>query len=179
MSLRRQAAALAVVHAADVLQPLIILPYAGRILGPLHFGQFAYAVSLGAFASTAVEYGFHLTAQRAAASARAEPTVIASLFAEVFVTKTILFILVTLAGLAVANDVLAVSKTMLLCAMLTPLGGIFFPVWLLIGLERAWQAAIAVVVARVVALAAFLVMVSSPAQIELAVAIRYQTGLLY
>jgi O-antigen/teichoic acid export membrane protein len=102
MSLRKQAASLAIMHAADVLQPLLILPYAGRVLGPHHFGQYAYAVSLGQLAATIVEYGFHWTAQRAAASARREPAAIAALFAEVVAAKTMLCFVVTLAGLAAA-----------------------------------------------------------------------------
>lgn len=172
MSLRKQAASLAIMHAADVLQPLLILPYAGRVLGPLHFGQYAYALSIGWLAATIVEYGFHWTAQRAAASARHEPAVIASLFAEVTATKAVLCFVVTLAGVAAAGGLLAVSKPMFLWAMLTSVGGILFPTWLFIALERAWQAAVAVVVGRSLALVCFLTMVTSSAQIELAVAIQ-------
>ncbi len=172
MSLRRQATSLAIMHAAEVLQPLLVLPYAGRILGPHHFGEYAYAVSIGQLAATIVEYGFHWTAQRAAASARREPAVLASLFAEVIAAKTMLCIVVTLAGLAATNGLLAVSKPMFLCSMLTAAGGILFPAWLLIALERAWQAAFAVVVARILALACFLLMVTSPVHVELAVAIQ-------
>jgi O-antigen/teichoic acid export membrane protein len=172
MSLRKQAASLAIMHAADVLQPLLVLPYAGRVLGPVHFGQFAYVVSIGWLAATIVEYGFHWTAQRAAASARAEPAVIASLFAEVAATKAILCLVVTIVGVAAADGFLAISKPMFLCAMLTSVGGILFPAWLFIALERAWQAAIAVVVSRSLALVCFLMMVTSSAQIELAVAIQ-------
>jgi len=172
MSLRKQATSLAIMHAADVLQPLLILPYAGRVLGPLQFGQFAYAVSIGTLAATFSEYGFHWTAQRAAASARQEPAVIASLFAEVAVTKSILCLVVIAVGLAAADGVLALSKPLFLCTMLTSAGGILFPAWLFIALERAWQAAVAVVVARSLALVWFLTMVTSPARLELAVTIQ-------
>src|SRR6266550_4726200 len=156
MSLRKQAASLAIMHAADVLQPLLVLPYAGWVLGPFYFGQYAYVLSVGWLAATIVEYGFHWTAQRAAASARHEPAVIATLFAEV----------------AATNGLLAMSKPMFLCVMLTSVGGILFPAWLFIALERAWQAAIAVVVGRSLALVCFLTMVTSSDQIELAVAIQ-------
>jgi O-antigen/teichoic acid export membrane protein len=172
MTLSKQAASLAIMHAFDVLQPLIILPYAARVLGPYHFGQFAYAVSIGQFATTIVEYGFYWTAQRMAASARQEPTVIASLFADVFAAKVILLLMVTVAGLAVPDGVLGISKPMFLCVLLTAAGGILFPAWLFIGLERAWQAAVAVVVARSLALLCFLTMVTSPAQLIIAVAIQ-------
>jgi O-antigen/teichoic acid export membrane protein len=172
MGLKKQATSLAIMHAADVLQPLLILPYTGRVLGALHFGEFAYVVSIGQIAATIVEYGFHWTAQRAAASARQEPTALASLFAEVVATKAMLCLVVVLVGLVAANGVLAISKPMFLCTMLTAVGGILFPAWLFIALERAWQAAIAVVIARSLALVCFLTIVTSPAQLELAVAIQ-------
>jgi len=53
-----------------------------------------------------------------------------------------------------------------------------FPAWLLIALERAWQAAIAVVVARSLTLVCFLTTVTSPAQVELAVAIQSAVPLI-
>ena len=172
MTLGKQAASLAVMHAVEVLQPLLVLPYAARVLGAQHFGQYAYAVSIGQFAATIVEYGFHWTAQRTAASARHEPTVIASLFADVIAAKLALLVVVTLAGLATADGLLALSKPLFLCVMLTAVGGIVFPAWLFIGLERAWQAAFAVAVARSMALVFFLTMVTSPVQLDLAVAIQ-------
>jgi O-antigen/teichoic acid export membrane protein len=172
MTLRKHATSLAIMHAAEILQPLLILPYAGRVLGPLYFGQFAYAVSIGQLAATIVEFGFYWTAQRAAASARHEPAVIAALLAEVAAAKAILCVAVTIVGLASANALLDLTKPMFLYTMLTALGGILFPAWLFIGLERAWQAAFAVVIARILALICFLALVTSPAQLELAVAIQ-------
>src|SRR5215468_6501162 len=129
MSLRKQAASLAIMHVADVLQPLLILPYAGRMLGANHFGQFAYAVAIGA---------------------------LASLLADVVATKLMLCLIVTAVGLAAADSFFAISKSMFLCTMLTAAGNILFPAWLFIALERAWQAALATVVARSLALVWFL-----------------------
>lgn len=170
MTLRKQAASLAVMHAIEVLQPLVILPYAGHVLGALHFGQYAYALAIGQLAASVVAYGFHWTAQRRVSTLRQEPAAIACVLAEVIATKTMLFAAVCLVGYVLAGDVLALSRPTFLCAMLAAFGGIFFPNWLFIGLERAWQAAVAVVVARVAALISFVAMVSSPDQLTLAVA---------
>ncbi|MER8594914.1 oligosaccharide flippase family protein [Mesorhizobium sp. M1182] len=172
MTLSKQAASLAVLHVTDVLQPLIILPYAGRVLGPMSFGRYAYALAIGQLAAVVVAYGFHWTAQRRVASLRYEPAAIASLVAQVMATKAVLFIAVCLVGLVLAGDVLALSRPTFLCAMLSAAGGIIFPAWLFVGLERAWQAAVAVVVARVLALVCFVAMVASPDQVALAVAIQ-------
>ena len=170
MSLRRQAAGLAIMHAADVLQPLLLLPYAARVLGAREFGVYAYTMAIGQLAATFVEYGFHWSAQRDAGAGRNEPKAIATLFANVLLTKTTLFLLITTVGLATANSVLAISQPMFLCAMLTAFGGIVFPGWLLIGLERAWQAALATVIARICAFFSFVLLVRSPDQVALAVA---------
>ena len=171
MSLRKHATSLAIMHAADVLQPLLILPYAARVLGPLQFGKFAYAMAIGTLAATIVDYGFYWTGQRAAASAQREPAVIAALLAEVVATKALLCLVVTLAGLA-ATNLLGLSQPLFLSAMLAAVGGVLFPAWLFIALERAWQAALAVVAGRILAMVLFLAMVTSPAQIDLAVAIQ-------
>jgi O-antigen/teichoic acid export membrane protein len=178
MMLRGQATSLAILHAADLLQPLLILPYAAHVLEPVHFGQYAYAMSIGQIASTIVEYGFHWTGQREVASARQEPAVVAALFADIFATKAMLCLVVTVAGLVAADSLLSLSKPMFLCVMLSSAGGVLFPAWLFIGLERAWQATVAVVVARALALVCFLTMVTSPDQLELAVATQAAIPLL-
>jgi O-antigen/teichoic acid export membrane protein len=170
MSLGKQAVSLAIMHAADVLQPLMVLPYAAAVLGPEHFGQYAYAMSIGQLASTVTDYGFHWTAQRAAATMRDDKDAIAALYARVTLTKLCLFAFVTLLCLAGTGHVLSLSLPLLACTLLAPLGGILFPAWLMIGLECTWRAAIASVGARVLALIAFFVLVKAPDDITRAVA---------
>jgi O-antigen/teichoic acid export membrane protein len=173
MSLRRHAASLTIVHAAEVLQPLIVLPYAAVMLGPTHFGLYAYAMSIGQLATTVTDFGFHWTAQRAAAAQRDDRAAIASLYAEVTLTKICLMLLVTAFCLAATSaDLLSLSYPLLFCTLLAPLGGILFPAWLIIGLECAWRAAVACVVARALALVAFFWFVRSADRVELAVAIQ-------
>ncbi|MBV8661647.1 MAG: oligosaccharide flippase family protein, partial [Hyphomicrobiales bacterium] len=170
MGLRAQATSLAVLHAADVIQPLILLPYAARVLGPPHFGEYAYALSIGQITGTLVDYGFHWTAQREAAAARHEPERISEILAEVYITKTLLALLVTTLVFVAADSVITVSKPILLTVVVTSAGSILFPAWLFVAIERAWQATVGVVVARLLALIAFVAVVKSPADLSLAVA---------
>jgi O-antigen/teichoic acid export membrane protein len=172
VSLHKQAISMSVLHAASVLQPLVVLPYAAWILGPHGFGQYALAMSIGGLAATIVAFGFHLTAQRDAASVREDPPAIALLFADVFAVKAALCILILLLGLAAAGVILPISKLMFWCIMLSAIGEVLFPLWLFIGLERAWIPALAVGISRSLALAGFLTLVRSPAQLELAVALQ-------
>lgn len=177
MSLRGQASSLAIMHGADILQPLLILPYAAFVLGPKQFGLFAYAVAISQIAATFVEYGFHWTAQRTAAATRDRPAALASLLAEVTATKVLLCATVITAGLAAAT-LLHVTRIMMLCAMLTAVGNVVFPAWLFIGTEQAWRAALGVVAARAFAFVAFFVLVTSPARVDLAVAIQTSVPLI-
>jgi PST family polysaccharide transporter len=172
MSLRNQAVSLTIMHAANVIQPIVVLPFAAWAFGPLHVGKYAYALAIGQLAATIVNYGFHWTAQREVASVRHEPSEIAFVVAKVAVTKSLLLVAVSMIALMLAGSVLAMSKLMLLCVMLPALGGIIFPMYLFLGLERAWQAAIAMVVARVLALIWFVSLVKTAEQLELAVAIQ-------
>ena len=178
LSLRKQAFSLAFAHGTEIVQPLLVFLYAGRVFTPVSFGQFAYAMAISQIATTAVDYGFFWTAQRAAASSHREPAMIASLFADVVTTKAALFIIVAVAGYAASGSLLAMSKPMFLACMLTSLGNIIFASWLFIALERAWQFAIGMVLGRAVALAAFVTFVRSPADVLIAVAIQASIPLI-
>ncbi len=159
-------------HAAEVIQPLLILPYAGNVLGATAFGQYAYILALTQIASVIVDYGFTLTARRAAAPARHDPAVIRSLLAEIITAKGLLCVGVGVAALIAERASSAVDMVTFICIMLSALGAMLFPSWLFLGLERTWQAAIPVVAARVIALLAFFVLVRTPSEAGLAAAIQ-------
>lgn len=178
MSFRKHALGVTVMNLADVVQPLLLLPYAGRVLGADGFGQFAYALSIATLALVIVGYGFHWTAQREAASARDDPAVLGALYADVATTRTVLFLAVILVGLALADGPLPMSRGLFLCTMLTSAGHILLPTWVLLALERAWQGAIAVAGARILALVCFVFVVRSPEQVELAVGIQASVPLV-
>lgn len=178
MSLGKQATSLGLMHAADVLQPILVLLYAGKIFEPVHFGQFAYALSISQIAVTVVDYGFHWTAQRAAAVMKQNPARVASLLAEVIATKALLFVLLIggMSGLFLGLHL--VNATIMVAAILATAGTILFTPWLFIALERAWQAAAAVVVSRIVALVGFVALIKSPSQLPLAVALQASIPLI-
>jgi O-antigen/teichoic acid export membrane protein len=170
--LHRRAAGLVVMHVADVLQPLLILLHAGKVLGPDGFGQYAYTLAITAIGCTVVDYGFDFTARRAAASAQYDPTAIRIIYAEVTTVKSILSIGVCLLGLMATSVSQALSPPVFLCLLLAITGEVLSPVWLFVALERPWRAAVAIVIARSVALVAFLTIVHSPSQAFVAAAIQ-------
>jgi O-antigen/teichoic acid export membrane protein len=172
MTLHRQAAGLTVMHAAEIIQPLLILPYAGNVLGPTAFGHYAYILALTQIASVIVDYGFTLTARRTAAPARHDPVVIRSLLAEIIAAKAILCLGVAVVALIAESFSSAIDMPTFICIMLSALGATLFPNWLFLGLEHPWHAAIPVVASRILALIAFIVLVQSPSDAGLAAAIQ-------
>jgi O-antigen/teichoic acid export membrane protein len=172
MTLHRQAAGLTVMHAAEVLQPLLILPYAGIVLGPTGFGQYSYVLALVNLANICVDYGFTWTARRAAAPIRHDIKALRLLFAEVVAAKGILCSCVLFIALAGAEVSSSISIPTFLCITVSALGAVLFPSWLFLGLERTWQAAGVVVVARTFALVAFFLLIKSPNDAELAAGIQ-------
>ena len=178
MSLGKQATSLGLMHAADVLQPLLVMLYAGKLFEPVHFGQYVYALSISQIAVTFVDYGFHWTGQRAAAVMKQNPELVASLLAEVIATKLILFVLVIGGMSALSRGLHLVDATTMVAAVVATAGTVLFTPWLFIALDRAWQAAAAVVVSRIMALVGFVTLIKSPSQLPLAVALQASIPLI-
>ncbi len=94
----REMLALYIVHGATIAAPLIVVPYASRVLGPEKWGIYSVFHSLALYASMVVEYGFNLSAAREVARVRDSQPDRARLLSEVFAAKLILTA-VLLAGL--------------------------------------------------------------------------------
>ncbi|GAB5415347.1 MAG: flippase [Congregibacter sp.] len=84
---------LAVVHAANLLVPLLTLPYLVRILGPELFGLIAFASAVVAYFMLVTDYAFDVTATQQIAKSYSDPEKVAAIFAEVLATKCILTLL--------------------------------------------------------------------------------------
>jgi O-antigen/teichoic acid export membrane protein len=172
MALHKQAVSLAILQAAEVIQPLLVLPYAGTVLGTVAFGHYAYALALVQFGSLLVEYGFYFTARRAAAELRHDPAALRRLLAEVTAAKGVLCLVLTVIGLPILSVIPSITAPMLLCVMIAGIGAMLDPTWMFIAVERAWESTVCVVVARCLALIAFLAVVTSPSQAYFAAGIQ-------
>jgi len=177
MSLQRQAFALSVMHVVDVVQPLVVIPYAAWILGPEQFGKFVYALSVGAVAATLVDYGFHWTGQREAAAARLDERALARLLANITCAKSALLLSVFILGLCTLQT-LGLDRPLFLAALTTATGNVLFPAWFFIGIEQPWRAALPATAARIVMLGAFVVLVRRPEDTVFATALQGGTPLL-
>ncbi len=177
MSLHRQAFALTIMHVVDVLQPLLVIPYAARVLGPEQFGRFVYALSVGAVAATLVDYGFHWTGQRESATARGDESALSQILANITCAKGALLLVVLVIGLS-CSHLLGLDRSLFLAALVTAAGNVLFPAWLFIGTEQCWRAALPATVARFILLGAFLEFVQTPQDVAIATAIQGAAPLL-
>lgn len=168
---------MAVMHVVDIVQPLIVIPYAARVLGPEQFGKFVYALSVGAIAATLVDYGFYWTGQREAAAARQDESALAKLFANIMCAKSALLLCVCIVGLC-ALPTLGLDRPLFLAALTTAVGNILFPAWLFIGVEQPWRAALPATASRIVLLGAFVALVGKPDDTVIATALQGGAPLL-
>jgi PST family polysaccharide transporter len=82
--------ALYVVHFANYLLPLIIVPYTVRVLTPSGYGLGAFALSFAGFFGTIADYGFSYTASRAVAVNRNNRQEVSRIASQVVFTKAIM-----------------------------------------------------------------------------------------
>lgn len=80
-------ASFGVIQAAQMLLPLLALPYLSRVLGPGPFGTVLYMLAASAVAAMCVEWGFALGAVRDVATHRDAPEVLGSVVGGVLSAK--------------------------------------------------------------------------------------------
>lgn len=178
MTLHKQAASLTLMYAVEVLQPLLILPYAGRVLGPVAFGQYVYTLAVTQLGCMVVDYGFSFSARRAAAAARHDTAAVRAILAQVIAARAILCTLVAVFGLTLVGMSETLNLPMFWCLVFAMLGQMLFPSWLFMALERHWQAAVSAIAARILALVAFLTIIASPSQAYVAAFIQVSIPLV-
>ncbi|HDO52068.1 MAG TPA: flippase [Rhizobiales bacterium] len=172
--LRQNITALFVLKGANVLLPLILIPYLVRVLGPEKFGLIAFAQAFIQYFGTLTDYGFNLSATRAAAMCRDDPDRISALFTAVTVIKFAFFSAGALVLAAVLVLVPRFSQDWPLYAAvyLSVFGSVLSPVWLYQGLERMRPITVVTVLARMIVLLGVLSFVHGPDDYLMAAALQ-------
>jgi len=170
-ALRKNIAHLFVLQGANYVLPLITVPYLVRVLGPEHYGRIAFAQAFIHYFVVLTNYGFDLSATRAVALARDDPSKLSRLFSAVMLVKFLLMLL----GFGI----------MLLCIWLSPLlvyltvvGNALFPVWLFQGMERLHHISIFTIIARSLTVIAIFALVHEQADYRLAAALQASSMVL-
>lgn len=173
-SIFQNALALYGVQAANLLLPLIAIPYVARTLQPDAWGQVVFAQSFAIWATIIVEYGFIFSATRDVARYRNDPVVIQHIVANVLGAKLALVAVMTLISFG-AFALIAVFQDrpqMLLWAWLLALGQGMSSLWYFQGVEQIRLAAGLEVIGRLLGVLGIFVLVRTPNDAPIVIALQ-------
>lgn len=178
--LRNNIASLGMVQIANYVIPLITLPYLTRVLGPMAYGQVAFAQVLMIYLVLLTDYGFSWSATRKIAAHREDRAYISRVFIGTWTAQWLLVVvaasLATLAGLY--SDRLRPDASLYAVAFTAVLGNVLFPIWFLQGLERLQAVAAIQVTTRLLALLPIFVLVHAPSDAVYVLAINGGAAML-
>jgi len=172
-SLAHSMGALYAVQIANYLVPLLTLPWLTRVLGPANFGRLGFCIAIVNYCVLLADYGFNLSATRAIALHAHDPRKRSQIFWNTLTVKALLAVaaLPVLLGLTFVVAPLAELRPILLIAYLTVIGAVLTPTWFFLGMEQQSTLSRITIAARVLAVPATFLLVRSPADLPLAVAI--------
>lgn len=161
--LRHNIAALGALQAANYLIPLVTLPYLTRVLGAEAFGKFAFVLAVMAYFVLLTDYGFSWSATRQIAAHRDDRSLVSSVFSATWSAQ---WVLALISGLILVASITTIpllrqDTGLYLAGFTLVVGNVFFPLWLLQGLERMREVAIIQVIGRLVALPPLFLFVKS------------------
>ena len=178
--LRNNIASLGMVQIANYVVPLITLPYLTRVLGPMAYGQVAFAQVLMIYLVLLTDYGFSWSATRKIAAHREDRAYISRVFIGTWTAQWLLVVvaasLATLAGLY--SDRLRPDASLYAVAFTTVVGNVLFPIWFLQGLEDLQAVAAIQVTTRLLALLPIFVLVHAPSDAVYVLAINGGAAIL-
>lgn len=174
------ALALTGLQVANLLLPLITLPYLLRVLGPEQFGAYGLAQAVVTQCVVLADFGFNLSATQRLAQLQGQQQAISRLFWSVQTAKALLalgaLVLLALATLLVPR--LAAIAPVVLGSAPALVAAVIFPQWLFQGLERMAFITLSSVLARAATIPLVFACVRTPQDAWLAAAIAALAPLL-
>lgn len=171
---------LSALQAANLLFPLLVMPYLLRILGPDRYGAVVLAQSVVAFGVLLTEYSFNFTATQEISQQRDDIDKMSSAFWNIQCAKVFLAA-VAIAGvflLSVAVPKLREEQGVITATIPLIIGAVLFPQWFFQGVERMLPITICSVVARLLSLPLFFLFVKSAEDAWVAALIQSSTTML-
>ncbi|UCE23816.1 MAG: oligosaccharide flippase family protein [Candidatus Zixiibacteriota bacterium] len=152
---------LSILQAANYLLPLIILPYLVRVIGVEKLGLIVFAQAVISYFNILTDYGFHLSATRDIAAARADMDKVSVIFSSVMVIKSVLLVagFGILLILVYLFDKFSADATVYLLTYGTVLGNYLYPIWFFQGIERMKYITVLSILGRVIYIILLLIFV--------------------
>ena len=152
------------VHMANMLLPLLTVPYVVRIIGPERLGLLNFSMAYVAYFTLFINYGFELAAVRAIAADRNNKTLVNQIFSQVLTGKALLFSLSTLVfgGLSYCNPVFREHLWLHVCTYLSCIGVVLFPIWLFQAMEDLGRVAVFNLLVKILLTLSVFVLIRQP-----------------
>lgn len=173
-------AALGSVQAASILLPLITLPYVTRMLGIEAWGRLAFVQIVLGYFTLITNWGFQWSTTRKVAALRGDLPKLSGIFMATWVAQWFLALVVSAVLLLMIAVVPFFQKdaVLYLYGIGLIISGVLFPSWFLNGLEQMKAVAAIQITARVAAVPLIFLLIRSPSDAPLMIAIGAAGGLL-
>ena len=132
------------VQLANMLLPLLTVPYVVRIIGPERLGLLNFSTAYVAYFTLLINYGFELAAVRAIAADRTNKDLVNRVFSEVLTGKALLFGLSTIIFGAISfyTPEFRAHLWLHLYTYMSCAGVVLFPIWLFQAMEDLGRVAL-------------------------------------
>lgn len=132
------------VQMANMLLPLLTVPYVVRIIGPERLGLLNFSMAYVAYFTLLINYGFDMAAVRTIAANRLDKELVNRTFSEVIAGKALLWVLSTIifAGITWFNPDFRAHLWLHTATYLSCIGVVLFPVWLYQAMEDLGRVAL-------------------------------------
>jgi len=140
------------VRLINIIQPLIVLPYLTRILGPDKFGLIAFAQSFLEYFNVLIEYGFNLTATRSVSIYSDSKQKLNEVFSNVFCAKGLLLVIsgTIMIGVVSLFTRFNTDQSLYYYSATLVIGQALFPIWFFQGIEKMKYISILNVTAKLI-----------------------------
>ena len=132
------------VNVANMLLPLLTVPYVVRIIGPERLGLLNFSQAYVAYFTLLINYGFEMAAVRTIAANRTDKDLVNQVFSEVMAGKALLWVLSTVvfAGITWFTPDFRVHLLLHTCTYISCIGIVLFPIWIYQAMEDLGRVAL-------------------------------------
>lgn len=169
-----------ITNIANIIIPLLVLPFLTRMLGPQPFGQYAWAISTGTLLGLICDFGFNWSAAREVSVHRADRVRVAAIIVEAYAIRALLITgcsLLILAGWLLLPEGDGVGAVLPFIPLVAALN-LLTPAWMFQGLEQFRIIAISSTLGRLSGVLAIFALVRGPEDAAMAILLTAAGGLL-